>query len=190
VARLIGSCTNILPAFARSWVHTAFPEWFLPSQAVLKVHKNGDNGEEDELEELFDTEVKAYNRLKPLQGVVIPHSYGCLNYNGSKALLLERLGGVSLRSPEGATLGLEELSGLLQPCYRALHTFGVQHDDPQPANFQLVDGKIMVLDLERVMFDLSADEKACFMSTNIGDIASRYRDIQAFYRREGWLEAA
>jgi hypothetical protein len=40
------------------------------------------------------------------------------------------------------------------------------------------------------MFDLSADENAHFMSTNIWDIASRYMEIQAFYRREGWLEAA
>jgi hypothetical protein len=38
--------------------------------------------------------------------------------------------------------------------------------------------------------DLSADEKAHFMSTNIGDLASRYMNMQAFYRREGLLEAA
>lgn len=95
-----------------------------------------------------------------------------------------------MKSPEGATLSLEELSDLLQPCYRALHAFGVHHDDPQPANFHLVDGKIMVLDLERVMFDLSADAKAYFMSTNIGDLASRYRDIQAFYRHGSLLEGA
>ena len=66
----------------------------------------------------------------------------------------------------------------------------MHHDDPQPANFQLVDGKIVVLDLERVMFDLSSDANALFMSTNIGDLADRYRDIQASYRREGWLEGA
>ncbi|EAQ83345.1 hypothetical protein CHGG_09749 [Chaetomium globosum CBS 148.51] len=79
--------------------------------------------------EYFHTEVEAYRRLKPLQGVVIPQFYGCLRYNGSRAMLVEQLGGASLSSPEGATMELEELSALLQACYRALHAFGVHQDD-------------------------------------------------------------
>ncbi len=89
------------------------------------------------MEELFDTEVKAYGRLKALQGVVIPTCYGRLHYNGTRALILEYLGGVSLSSPEGATLRLEELSTLLQSCYRALHAFSVHHDDPTCPTFTL-----------------------------------------------------
>jgi hypothetical protein len=154
----------------------------------MKQQKHGQD--QEVMEELFDTEVKAYDRLKPLQRVVIPRCYGRLSYNGTRALLLEHLGGVSLASPEGATLELEELSELLQPCYRALHAFGVHHDDPHPSNFQLVDGKTMVLDLERVMFGLSAKENVFFMGTNIWDIADRYRGLQAYYRYEGLLEAA
>jgi tRNA A-37 threonylcarbamoyl transferase component Bud32 len=150
---------------------------------VLKQQKQGE--EQMILEELFDTEVKAYGRLKPLQGVVIPTCYGHLQYNGTRALILEYLGGVSLSSPEGATLRLEELSTLLQPCYRELHAFGVHHDDPNLSNFHLINGKIMVLDLESAEFDLSADKQAHFMKTSIEHLAGRYRSMQAYYGQDG-----
>ncbi|KAK5655574.1 hypothetical protein OQA88_5505 [Cercophora sp. LCS_1] len=190
VASLIGSCIKLLPAFAQSWARAAFPEWLLPSHVVLKQQKQGEEEEEEIKAELFDTEVKAYGRLKPLQGVVIPAYYGRLHYNGIRALILEYLEGVSLSSPEGATLRLEELSTLLQPCYQALHAFGVHHDDPNLSNFQLVNGKIMVLDLESAVFDLSANDQAYFMKTSIECLAGRYRNMQAYYRHEGSLEAA
>lgn len=188
VARLIKACVRLLPAFVQSWIRTALPEWFLPDHVVLKQQKRGE--EEAILEELFDTEVKAYGWLKPLQGVVIPTYYGRLRYNGTRTLILEYLGGPSLSSPEGATLRLEELSTLLQPCYRALHAFGVHHDDSNLSNFHLMNGKVMVLDLESAEFGLSADEQAYFMKTNIEHLAGRYRSMQAYYRHEGSLEAA
>lgn len=142
------------------------------------------------LRELFDTEVKAYDRLRPVQGVVVPRCYGVCRYDGTRALLLEQLGGVSLASPPGLTLKLEDLAEMLKVCYRALHAFGVQPDDPQPGNFQLLEGKIMMLDLERVMFDRSAEDNAFFMKTDIEELAARYRALQAFFRFEGLLEAA
>jgi hypothetical protein len=166
-----------------------FPEWFIPSHVVLKAQKRPDQGEEETVVELFDTEVEAYRRLKPVQGLVVPNFYGLCHYNGSRALILDHLPGVSLASPEGATLTLEELSALLQPCFRAMHAFGVQHDDPNVGNFQLVDGKIVALDLERVMFDLSEDDNDYFTTTKIEELAIRYRGMQVYYRREGFLEA-
>ncbi|KAK4236867.1 lipopolysaccharide core heptose(II) kinase RfaY [Achaetomium macrosporum] len=140
--------------------------------------------------ELFDTEVKAYNRLRPLQGVVIPKCYGLCYYRGTRALLLEHLPGVSLASPEGSTLTLEQLSALLQSCYRAIQAFGVHHEDPHMENFQLVDGRIMALDFERVEFDLSEDDMEHFLKTSVVDMAYRYRSMQAYHRRQGALEAA
>lgn len=140
--------------------------------------------------EYFHTEVEAYRRLKPLQGVVIPQFYGCLRYNGSRAMLVEQLGGASLSSPEGATMELEELSALLQACYRALHAFGVYQDDSNLSNFQLVDGRIMMLDLESAVFHCSADNLAFFMASSIGHLADHYVSMQEYYRHEGSLEAA
>jgi tRNA A-37 threonylcarbamoyl transferase component Bud32 len=185
---LIGKCVKLLPEFAQSWAKNAFPEWFLPDHVVLKMEKPGE--EKEIMEEMFDTEVKVYERLNPLQGVVVPRCYGCLRYNGSRALILQHLGGVSLVSPEAATLRLDELADLLQPCYQALHAFGVHYDDPQLANFQVVDAKIMVLDFEQVMLDRSADDNAFFTMTGIRHLAQLYREMQVWYRHEGLLEAA
>lgn len=187
-----------LPVSAQSWIRgVLLPEWFLPDKLVLKQQKPREEDDEDGDEimaELFDTEVKAYDQLRPLQGAVIPTCYGRLRYNGKRALLLERLGGVSLSDPEGATLKLEEVSSLLQPCYRALHAFGVHHSDPHLSNFQLVtnagEKSIMVLDLETAEFDLSEDRRAFFMMTSIGFLMDQYRNMQAYYRQDGLLEAA
>jgi RIO-like serine/threonine protein kinase len=186
---LIVFCIGLFPGFIQFWTRTTFPEWFLPNRLVLKQQKEGE--EEMIMAELFDTKLKAYDRLKPLQGVVIPTCFGQLYYNGKRALIVEYLEGVFLSSPEGATLRLEELSTLLQPCYQALHAFGVHHDDPSLSNFLLVDdGKIMVLDLESAVFDLSTDDQALFLKTSVEHLAGRYRSMQAYYRNDGSLEAA
>ncbi|KAK3336913.1 hypothetical protein B0T19DRAFT_410940 [Cercophora scortea] len=191
VARVIGSCVGLLPAFAQSWIRTtALPEWFLPDHVVVKQQRQAKEMDEEEImAEHFDNEVRAYRRLKPLQGVVVPTCYGRLNYYGTRALLLEYLDGVSLSDPEGATLRLEELSNLLQPCYRALLALDVSHEDPNLSNFQLVNGKIMVMDLEEVEYGLSADDKVHAMVMNIRELAGRYRSMQAYYRHDGSLEA-
>lgn len=109
--------------------------------------------------------------------------------NGTRGLILEHIGGVSLSSPEGATLRLEELPALLEPCYRTFGALGACHGDSNLSNFQFVDGKIIVLDLEDVEFGLCGDDLLRFMKTNIWDVAYRYRRVQSHYWREGLLEA-
>ena len=188
VAIFIATIIGLLPDFAQSWLQAAFPEWFLPDRVVLKIQKPGE--EKEIMEEYFHTEVTAYSQLKPLQGVVIPRFYGCLRYHGTRALLVEQLGGISLSSPEGATMELEDLSNLLQACYRALHAFGVHQDDSNLSNFRLVDGRIMMLDLESAVFHYSADDLAFFMASSIGHLADNYVSMQAYYRHDGSLEAA
>lgn len=133
--------------------------------------------------------MEAYRRLKPLQELVIPVCYGEANYDGARALVFQDVGGASLAEPAGATLELGELSRLLQECYRALHALGVHHEDPQLGNFRLVGERLIAVDLERVAFDMSADDNAFFMAPSIYHLASRYQDIRAFLRSEGLLEA-
>ncbi|KAK0633873.1 hypothetical protein B0T14DRAFT_533966 [Immersiella caudata] len=94
LAWLTARCVRFLPNFAQAWMRTAFVEWLLPNHAVLKMRKQG--GEGAIVTELFETEAKVYDQLKPLQGVVVPRCYGQLRYNGSGALMLEHLGGISL----------------------------------------------------------------------------------------------
>jgi hypothetical protein len=128
--------------------------------------------------------------MKPIQGLVIPQFFGRVRYNGRRAMLLERLQGISMSSPEGATLRLNELAALLLPCYRAMHPFRVQYDDPNLSNFVLVDGRMMVLDLESAVFDSSDHDLALFTKLSIQGLARRYTSMQAYYRHEGSLEAA
>jgi hypothetical protein len=98
-ARFLGCCLGFVPAFVSTWVKRIFPEWFIPSHVVLKAQKQPDRGEEQTVIELFDTEVKAYHRLKPVQGLVVPNLYGLCRYNGMRALILDHLSGLSLASP-------------------------------------------------------------------------------------------
>ncbi|KAL2163216.1 hypothetical protein VTH06DRAFT_5272 [Thermothelomyces fergusii] len=190
VAWFIGALVGFLPSFAQSWVRALLPEWFLPSRVVLKAEKEG-NEWKDCSAQLFDNEVRAYNRVKPLQGTVVPKCYGVARYNGRRALVLERLGGVSLASPQGATLTLDELAALMQPCHRAIHAFRIHHSDPHPSNYQLVDGRLMILDLEIIEWDRPDEDNIKSMLSNIYDLAYRYKSLQRFYYRgEGWLEPA
>lgn len=143
-------------------------------------------------EELFNTEVLAYERLKPLQGTVVPicYSYGRARFRGARALILQDVGGISLFEPAGATLELEGLRHLLQECYHALHALGVHHDDPKLEHFRLVNGKLMVLDFERVAFDQSTEEHANLMAAHVDDLATQYQSIRPSLQNNGLLEAA
>ena len=140
--------------------------------------------------ELFDTEMQAYERLKDIQGLVVPICYGQVSCNGRRALVLQDVGGVSLAEPAGAILDLEELSRLLQESCHALHGFGVHQSDFKCGNFRLVGSRLMVLDLEMVEFDLTDDDSAFFTATGISHLSSAYQRSRAVFRREGWLEAA
>ena len=56
---------------------------------ILKVQKSG-------WDEEFDTEKAAYEKLKRLQGRVIPICYGQAQYEGTRALILSDIGGACI----------------------------------------------------------------------------------------------
>lgn len=134
--------------------------------------------------------MRAYKQLKPLQGIVVPICYGQTQYKGARTLILQDVGGVSLAEPPGAILEFDKLSQLLQECFRALHSLGVNPEDPQLENFILADGRIIAVDLEIVTFDKSADENASFMASEITWMAKLYQRRRAYLRKHGLLEAA
>ncbi|POR37630.1 Lipopolysaccharide core heptose(II) kinase RfaY [Tolypocladium paradoxum] len=175
--RFIKLVTNLLPAFIGVRIRAAFPEWFLPRDVILKSEK-------EKNKELFDTEVQAYKQLAALQGVVVPRCYGSVAYKGLRSLLLQDIAGVSLAEPAGLTLSLPELSILLQECHRELHSHDVHQDDPQLGNFLLVGGKLVAIDFEMAGFDLSDDNKALFMKTNVLDLVDKYQSL----RKSEWME--
>jgi len=182
-ASLISWLATLLPG-----IKSAFPEWFLPQNLIIKREKM--DKEVVIAKELFDTEMEAYERLKDIQGLVVPICYGQVCCNGRRALVLQDVGGVSLAEPAGAILDLEELSRLLQESCHALHDFGVHQSDFKCGNFRLVGSRLMVLDLEMAEFDLPDDDSAFFIATGISHLSIAYQRSRAFFRREGWLEAA
>lgn len=180
VPRLFRFCFDHIPSFARLWIRTIFPEWFLPRSLIIKPQRKGER-------ELFETERRAYRQLKAVQSILVPKLYGQVRHNRTRCFLLEDVGGVSLASPEGALLELEKLSELLQECFQTLHSFDVHQLDPNPGNYQLVDGKLKALDFGDVDFDLSEDSKELFSSSRISSILGYYRNMQRFYEHEGKL---
>ncbi|PNY28323.1 Lipopolysaccharide core heptose(II) kinase RfaY [Tolypocladium capitatum] len=175
--RFVKLVINLLPAVIGVRIQAAFPEWFLPCDIILKSEK-------EQNKELFDTEVRAYKQLAALQGVVVPRCYGSVAYKGLRSLLLQDLASVSLAEPAGLTLSLPELSILLQECHRELHSHDVHQDDPRLGNFLLVGRKLMAIGFEMVGFDLSDDDKALFMKTNVLDLLDEYRSL----RKSEWME--
>ena len=63
--------------------------------------------------ELIEIELKAYDQLKPLQGLVVPRCFGEACYDGFQAVVLEDVGSHLLASLVGALLILKQLSTML-----------------------------------------------------------------------------
>ncbi|KAL6866185.1 hypothetical protein ACO1O0_002290 [Amphichorda felina] len=141
--------------------------------------------EKEKYKELFGTEVEAYRQLATLQGVVVPRCYGSVAYKGLRSLLLQDVAGVSLAEPAGLTLSLPELNAIVS-CMRTMYT-RIQ-DDPQLGNSRLTNGKLMAIDFDMVGFDLSDDEKALFMKTNVLDLVDNYRSRRKSELLDGNLE--
>lgn len=188
--QFIHRVVGFVPQLVRPYVKRLFPEWFLPTNIILKTERQGKEEEHGDPDELMDTEIQAYEKLKPLQGVVVPIYYGEVRYNGFRSIILQDVGGASLREPAGMLLEFEELARLLEECYVALFSFGVRLEDTQLGNFILVDGKAMVIDLEMVTFDNPEERLRQAMYIDISWLLGNYRDHRKFLRREGWLEAA
>ncbi|POR39748.1 Uncharacterized protein TPAR_00066 [Tolypocladium paradoxum] len=160
------------PSALRSWVQANFPEWVLPANIVLKKQK-------DDWEEEFDTEKATYEKLRCLQGHVIPICYGQIEYDGARALILSDVGGACLAEPEGVVLHERELRPLLDQALSALASCGISHDDIKLDNFHLVgqghNWMIVVVDLERVD-ELSKEELDWVVPKNVNRLINDYRD--------------
>lgn len=100
-------------------------------------------------------EKRAYNILRPLQGIIIPCFYGEAVYNGSPALVFSAIAGSNLfdlarnKFPESKD---EALKKSLEDAFKALTSYGVEYRDEKLDNFLWVDKRVMVIDLKQVKF--------------------------------------
>ncbi|CAH0043141.1 unnamed protein product [Clonostachys rhizophaga] len=162
-----------------AWLQNRFPEWFLPERIVLKSQKN-------HWEDEFDQEVAAYHKLHRLQGIIIPRLYGSIEYSHTRALILSDVGGFTLATPQGAVLDKRDLKPLLNHALKSLTELGVSHDDTKLDNFLLVSDegkdKIMIVDLESAIFELSEEYLAWTAKTKTNWLMRQYQN------RLDWME--
>ncbi|KAL1845017.1 hypothetical protein VTK73DRAFT_1324 [Phialemonium thermophilum] len=152
-------------------VRSAFPEWFLPRNLVLKRKKNG-------WDEEFETERETYQKLRPVQGYIVPTFYSQVEHDGIPAIVLSDVGGACLAEPAGAVLEPEALQPLLHLSQSILADLGILHDDVKLDHFRIADSrdKVIVVDFERVVTGLSREHMRFLMNSSTKRLMEYYKD--------------
>ncbi len=113
----------------------------LPKTVVLKKLKR-------DWDEEFDTEKDVYNKLKPLQGNLIPIFYGEAEYEGTRAFVLSEVDGVVSCLQSHPPLPGEEFKRRVEAIYQKLDVFKFSYDDANLGNILLTKDGAMLVDLE------------------------------------------
>ncbi|RSL80167.1 hypothetical protein CEP52_017426 [Fusarium oligoseptatum] len=125
---------------AIAWV---FPAFALPDNVVLKKEKP--NWEEE-----YDNENAMYKRLHSLQGRTIPRFYGEAVFEGARAMVLSRIEGIYPFEQPLPPLPADDFMKLGEEALSEINAFGLSYDDVKLDNFLLVQGRIVIVDLESV----------------------------------------
>lgn len=100
-------------------------------------------------EEEFDTEIKMYKRLKPIQGLVVPVFYGETTVDASRAIVMSDVGGKQLLAISYSEYSREELQDMLLTALRAIYGLGISPYDANLLNCHVVDGRVVIVDHEQ-----------------------------------------
>ncbi|KAJ5819381.1 hypothetical protein N7474_004972 [Penicillium riverlandense] len=122
------------------------PRLGLPEKVIVKQKK--EDGDDE-----FRNETLAYERLKALQGTLIPTLLGQGSFNGRPALILSVVDGVSLRKLAETDVDEQTAESQLEKALKILHENGVEYGDPNLGNFLFCkNGEVVIVDLEEVSF--------------------------------------
>lgn len=192
--RLVRATVALLPPSLAACIKRTFPEWTLPEKIVLKKQKK-------DWDEEFDTEKATYEKLKHLQGHVIPELFGQVVHQGTRALVFQYVGEANMASPQGSILDpatgeeltLAEFRTMVAQALSMLFENGISQDDLKLDNFHRFDGtgrrKIMVLDLEQVT-EVPKNERDERTSIAVNWLARRYREHVRCMRHDELLSPA
>lgn len=150
--RLVRAWLPVLPELIQHCLRLLWPRYALPPVVVLKKPKDPLWTRKDLSSQKADYENERvmYQRLKPLQGDVIPEFFGETRCDGRRALVISLLPGVQLNRQPKPQLTIAEYEERVAVPVRKLQKCGVIHDDDRLTNMMLVNGRIMFIDLERV----------------------------------------
>lgn len=136
--------------------------------------------QKDGWDEEFDTEKATYEKLKSLQGLVIPICYSQVQYEGTRALVLSDIGGSCVAEPEGAVLREQDVRPLFDQALSSLASQGISHDDMKLDNFHLVNNSgnniIMIVDLERINELPPEKDHVQMIQADVDFLMQAYRD--------------
>ncbi|CAP98221.1 hypothetical protein PCH_Pc22g09330 [Penicillium rubens Wisconsin 54-1255] len=131
-------------------IDTRFPKTV--TSVIVKQQKH--NWEEE-----FRNEIAVYDKLKELQGKVIPYFFGQGYYDGFPAIVLSEIDGVTLYELARSEKDFprEVLRTHLEDIFRQFSEHGALYRDQRLDNFLLCDQgnqryRVMVVDLEQVDF--------------------------------------
>ncbi|KAM3428229.1 hypothetical protein MY4824_008969 [Beauveria thailandica] len=180
---ILGKCmhwlvTTILPQkLALAFLPVA---WSLPTTIVVKKLKPNSDNE-------FTNELRMYEKLKSLQGKQIPVCYGEAYCDGTRALVLEDVGGVSLYHRSALVeMSEEQIAQMILASYLPMIGLNLAYDDWKLDNFHLVDGRIVFLDLEYV-YELDYDPEQAIQLGQAA-ILERWNQFREQYEEYGEIE--
>jgi hypothetical protein len=168
---------RVMPRNCQVRLRVRYPEWFLPEDIILKVKM-------EDKADLFETELKAYERLRPLQGDLVPFCYGVAAYDNKRSFSF----GISLSDAEGLTLPVEKVLLLLQACYERLHAMCAHQEDMLLSNFRLVEGEIVAVDFDLVKFDPDPEVQVYLRVSIIESLLDIFVRLQEEFIGDGLLE--
>lgn len=155
----------------------------LPTVVIVKKMK-------DDWHDEFDREKEAYERLKSLQGSVIPTFFGQGTFNGSPVIIISEVVGKTLHdlAHSGVPISLDELQRPLEKAMWLLHSCGAEYLDQRLDNFFLCDtGEIMIVDLEQVKFPPGLEDwKDSVNYGGVGSLLYLFNDIRERKSRVTW----
>ncbi|ERT03371.1 hypothetical protein HMPREF1624_01685 [Sporothrix schenckii ATCC 58251] len=170
-----------LPTLLQRCIRILWPRYALPSCVVVKKLRGPfvDDGEIVSKTEEFDNEKTMYRRLRSVQGCAVPVFYGEAQCEGRRTLVLSMLAGQTLRNQTQPHLTVEEFTACIEAPIRALQQHGLIYSDNKLSNIMLVDGRIMLVDLEWVEA-LEPEELDAYCSkVTIRSFIRRYREYLA-----------
>ncbi|KAM3540816.1 hypothetical protein ARSEF1564_006284 [Beauveria bassiana] len=167
--------------FSETFWASACTGWLQPffRKVVKKLKPNWD----DE----FTNELRMYEKLKSLQGKQIPVCYGEAHCHGTRALVLEDVGGVSLYHRSALVETSEEqIAQMVLASYRPIISLNIAYDDWKLDNLHLVDGRVVFLDLEYV-YELDFDPERAIQLGRAA-ILERWHQFRGQYHEYGEIE--
>lgn len=138
----------------------------LPSVVIIKKRK-------EDSHDGYQQEIENYERLRRLQGSVIPTFFGQGTFNDGPAIIISEVVGTTLRDIAYGDLQIssDELRHKLEIAMESIHCLGAEYLDQRLDNFILCKtGEIMIVDMEQVYFP--PDLEVFKESVNYGGVGS------------------